>query len=124
MLGHQESLWPLTAALGLTRAAKLPFSGAYFFEFFSYEGEDYIAVKFRDDKGFVHKIKLSCSLGDSYLDEDHQGACSANSFMKFIEARLDWANKVQCDQEYPFGQVSYADTDAYTSQLLKDIGLE
>lgn len=34
LLGHQESIWPLTWALGLTRAAKLPFSGAYYFEYY------------------------------------------------------------------------------------------
>lgn len=37
LLGHQETLWPLTAALGVDRAAKLPFGSAYFFEFMSFE---------------------------------------------------------------------------------------
>lgn len=36
LLGHQETLWPLTAALGINRAAKLSFASSYFFEFFSF----------------------------------------------------------------------------------------
>lgn len=54
LLGHQETLWPLTAALNKTRMAKLPFAGAYFFEFFTFEHEDYVSTIFRDDKGEIH----------------------------------------------------------------------
>ncbi len=49
LAGHQETLWPLTAALNLDRAAKLPFASAYFFEFLTYDYNDYVSVQFRDD---------------------------------------------------------------------------
>ena len=49
LLGHQESIWPLTWALGLTRAAKLPFSGAYFFEFYVENNKEFVRVVYRDD---------------------------------------------------------------------------
>ena len=61
LLGHQETLWPLTAALDKTRMAKLPFASAYFFEFFTYENDDYVSVNFRDDKEVIHDIELPCS---------------------------------------------------------------
>ena len=37
LLGHQETLWPLSHALGLDRTAKLPFGSAFFFDFFTHE---------------------------------------------------------------------------------------
>ena len=61
LIGHQETLWPLTAALDKIRMAKLPFAGAYFFEFFTFEHKDYVSTIFRDDKGEIHEIELECS---------------------------------------------------------------
>ena len=62
---HQETMWPLTAALGLDRAAKLPFASAYFFEFYSEEtagvSEDYVNTVYRDDKGNKKYVELACS---------------------------------------------------------------
>ena len=60
---HQETMWPLTAAIGLNRAAKLPFGSAYFFEYVTYHstGLDYVNVVYRDDKGKETYVKLDCS---------------------------------------------------------------
>ena len=60
LLGHQETLWPLTRALGKERAAKLPFGSAYFFEYASYQNKNYVMTRFRDDKGVANDVEIDC----------------------------------------------------------------
>ena len=38
LLGHQETLWPLSVAMGIEVAAKMPFASSYFFEFLTKDG--------------------------------------------------------------------------------------
>jgi len=125
---HQETMWPLTAALNLDRAAKLPFGSAYFFEFYTADGEDWVNTVFRDDKGRNGSVRLDCT--PEYLDDkatlNGKTPCKANEFRDFIRQRLAMSNSVSCDQDYnPNGEViKYADIDKYTDRLLRDIGLE
>ena len=119
LLGHQETLFPLTQALGLTRAAKLPFASSYFFEFLTKEdGSDYVKTVFRDDQGQTTDVKLACSVSDS------DNACEKSAFKSFIAERLALAESVDCDSDYPTDvKHTYADIDKFTTQLLEDIGL-
>ena len=64
LLGHQETLWTLTAALGINRAAKLGFASSYFFEFYSDAGEDYVKVVYREGDGTLEAVPLGCSTDD------------------------------------------------------------
>ena len=116
LLGHQETLWPLTQALGLDRAEKIPFAGAYFFEFFTEDGNDYVGTMFRDDQGNTSEVTLDCSSTD-------KKACEKEAFKSFIAERLALANTVDCDTDYPSGDHTYADTNAYMDLLLKEIGV-
>jgi hypothetical protein len=80
---HQETMWPLTAALNLDRAAKLPFASAYFFEFYTETatGENYVNTVYRDDMGKNHSIELDCSEPDIY---GGPRPCKAEAFKSFI----------------------------------------
>ena len=80
---HQETMWPLTAALNIDRAAKLPFASAYFFEFFTYgpEQEQYVNTVYRDDKGKNQNVVLDCS--EPY-GPDGTRPCKADAFKSFI----------------------------------------
>ena len=71
--------------------AKLPFAGAYFFEFFTYDGENYVSTKFRDDEGKVRDIDLACTISISEIT-GQGSACQADSFKSFISERLALAN--------------------------------
>ena len=103
----------------MTRAAKLPFASSYFFEFLTgSDGTDYVKTVFRDDKGRTTDVKLACSVSDS------DTACEKLAFKSFVSDRLALAESVSCDQDYSSDvEHTYADIDAYTAQLLKDIGL-
>ena len=96
--------------------AKLPFAGAYFFEFFSYDSSDYVATRFRDDKGNIHEIKIDCTDGSFLsIDSNSVWACGADSFQEFINSRLALAESVSCDSFYDAEGKVYADETAYTS---------
>ena len=82
LLGHQESMWPLTASLGLERAAKLPFASAYFFEFLSAGGADYVGVQYRDDQGNMNEVHLECSKETGV--EGFSELCEVGAFRGFI----------------------------------------
>lgn len=117
LLGHNESWLPFTLALDLTRVSELPYSGAYFFEFITLEtGAEIIATKFRDDLGVVTEIELACSTAE-------RKACEKGAFRSFIEERLAITKQVDCNEDYPAGVHTYADTDAFIEQLLKEIGV-
>mmetsp|Transcript_7157 Transcript_7157/g.9977 ORF Transcript_7157/g.9977 Transcript_7157/m.9977 type:complete len:283 (-) Transcript_7157:122-970(-) len=122
MLGHQETLFPLTNALGEDRAAKLPFSGAYFFEFFTYGEDDFVSTRLRDDKGKVHEIDIDCDERRTIMGQGI--ACSADSFQRFIEQRLFLADSVACYIDYDPVGVTYADPKEYAERLLSEIGIE
>ena len=112
-------MWPLTQALGLTRAAKLPFASSYFFEFLTKEdGTDHVKTVYRDDQGKTTDVKLACSASNS------DTACEKSAFKSFIAERLTLAQSVDCEQDYPTDvKHTYADIDKFTAQLLEDIGL-
>ena len=78
LAGHQESLWPLTAALGIKRSAKLDFASAYFFEMFTSEGQDYVRVVLRDGRENVTTTPIACDGFDSTL------GCTKDSFAAFL----------------------------------------
>ena len=122
---HQETMWPLTAALNLDRAAKLPFASAYFFEFYT-DGPNrvpYVNTVYRDDKGKNVNVVLDCSEPDG---PDGSRPCKADAFKSFISDRLMISNQVSCDQDYNSSgeRIKYADIDDYTRRLLRDIGLK
>lgn len=83
---HQETMWPLTAALNLDRAAKLPFASAYFFEFYNYYSDEegyvnYVNTVYRDDKGNNQSVVLDCSKPDIF---GGPRPCEAGAFKDFI----------------------------------------
>lgn len=78
------------------------------------DGTDYVATKYRDDQGVVIEMKLDCSTAE-------RKACEKDAFRSFVQERLAIAEQVTCDQDYPSGLHTYADTDAFVSQLLKEI---
>jgi len=121
MLGHQETLFPLTNALGKDRSQKLPFSGAYFFEYFTFEGEDFVSTRLRDDMGEVYEIDIDCA--DQWTIQGQGLACTAVSFKQFIGERLALADSVSCDADYDPEGVVYSDIDVYSERLIAEIGL-
>lgn len=119
LLGHQETLWPLTAALGVDRAAKLPFGSAYFFEFMSFEEKDYVSVMFRDDKGKMNEVEVACSLDTKVGTYEH--ACTREGFESFIDDRLKIANEVACDVDYVHKDGTFIDEELFAENMLIDI---
>ena len=96
-------------ALGLNRADKIPFAGAYFFEFFSESGSDYVGTMFRDDQGNATEVQLQCGK----LSPTGKNACEKSDFMSFIAERLALAETVDCDTDYPSGDHTYADINVF-----------
>ena len=61
--GQQDTVGPLAQALGLDRAANIPFSGAFMFEFIT-SGTDekqFVSTKLYDKLGFIEEIELACT---------------------------------------------------------------
>lgn len=74
---------------------------------------------YRDDEGTMTEIQLDCAK----LETTGKKACEKSDFTAFIGTKLALANTVDCDTDYPSGDHTYADTDAFLNELLKEIGV-
>ena len=117
LLGHQETLWPLSKALGLEVAAKLPFSASFFFEFMTKDSKDYVNMVYRDDKGKTEGVQLECSPSET------DTACEKEKFKSFIDTRIAVSKLVDCNTPYPDKNHEYYDVDKFINELLEDLNL-
>ena len=117
LLGHQETLWPLSKALGLEVAAKLPFATSFFFEFMTKDNKDYVNLVHRDDQGEVENVQLGCSASAT------ETACEKAAFKTFIGAAVTKAYEVDCDTDSPDTNLPYYDVEKFISELLEDLDL-
>ena len=62
MMGHHRTVWHMTTALGMNQfiASRVPYGSAFFFEYFTEDDTDYVALKYRDDQSETSEIMMDC----------------------------------------------------------------